>query len=408
MTAYDVVVVGAGPAGAITAEELARGGRRVLMVEEHRQVGYPLHCSGLVTPRTLSAAGVSQAFAHNTIWGTVVYSTRGARLDLRDRDVRALVIDRPRFDNVLAQRAQSAGADLWLGCRLEAYRTTASGLEVTLRSGGQRRQVTAAALVGADGAGSTVARQMGSFTPHDRVSCIGAVITQRPGAESRNVSVFLGDDIAPEWFGWSIPNGDGTARVGIGAPVPLKRAPQVLLRDMFARFPDEFDGTQVLQYSGGVIPLYRPTRIYGDRVVLVGDAARHVKPFSGGGIRTAILGAKLAARTLNEAFALDDLSANVLKAYQDRCAVELDHEFMLQREVRSLAFRLSDTQRHQVLTWLTNPLLVRLLKQYGDIDFPGTLFRNIVRRRGVLRLMDDLPFMNTLAPNLNRPVGSTD
>src|SRR5579862_5755788 len=112
---FDVVVSGAGPAGSKTAVELARLGARVLLLEEHAQVGTPNHCSGLVTPRTLTEAGIGPWVVQNRISGAVVYSTGGSRVRLGGGKIRALTINREALDVWLAQEAASAGAELALG-----------------------------------------------------------------------------------------------------------------------------------------------------------------------------------------------------------------------------------------------------------------------------------------------------
>ena len=115
---YDVVVVGAGPAGSSTARNLAAAGLKVLILEEHAQVGKPLHCSGFVTPRTLKIANLGKDVLLSEIKGAQVYGPEGSNLQLGGDKTRALVLDRVLFDNKLAESAQEAGADLALANRL--------------------------------------------------------------------------------------------------------------------------------------------------------------------------------------------------------------------------------------------------------------------------------------------------
>ncbi len=387
---YDVVVAGAGPAGSKAALDLAQAGVRVLLLEEHREIGTPLHCSGLVTRRTLETAGIGEWIIRHTITGSLVYSGDGLKLRLGNHQERALVIDRIGFDRWLAYQAQEQGVDLWLGTRLETIDYQANGVALGLHTQAGRKQVTAALLIGADGAGSRVARFLGKHSNSDRICALGGVIALPHQADCSYVRVFVGEDIAPEWFGWMIPTGDGRARIGIGAGVSSGLSQKRLLQQLFERFPQEFQGARILELTGGTIPLYQPIAPYGERIMLVGDAARHVKPVSGGGIRTALLGAVQSAQTAVEALGAGDFSAQFLQRYADRCRQVMGEEFDQAHQFRKLALRLSESQRQRLLRLLAHPVFTRMLNSNGDIDFPGRMFSAFLRQKNLRSLLFSL------------------
>ena len=108
----DVVVVGAGPAGSRTARNLARAGLHVRLLEEHRGVGVPSHCSGLISPRTLREAEIGEDAIIHRITGAFVHTSRGSEVALGGEKTRAVAIDRIHWDETLAEQAQVAGAEL--------------------------------------------------------------------------------------------------------------------------------------------------------------------------------------------------------------------------------------------------------------------------------------------------------
>ncbi|MFH1141364.1 MAG: geranylgeranyl reductase family protein, partial [Chloroflexota bacterium] len=278
---YDAVVVGAGPAGSTAAAEIAQGGFRVLLLEEHAEIGIPLHCSGLVTPRTLEEAGVGHDLVLNQVVGAHVYAPSGRTLALGDGQTRALVIDRVGLDRVLVARAQERGAELVTRARVIGVEHDGAGIKVRVDRESASTVVRARLLVGADGANSRVARVLGMDGPAEVVHALGAEGTL-PGAEEQHVQVFVGRSVAPGWFAWTIPLGNGRVRLGVGTSNGMN--PVECLRRVLETYPGQLKGWQATHWTGGTIPLWSRRKIVQDNVMLVGDAAGQVKPTSGGGI----------------------------------------------------------------------------------------------------------------------------
>src|SRR5439155_17497595 len=220
----DVAVVGAGPAGSRTARNLARAGLRVRLLEEHRRVGVPSHCSGLISPRTLREAEIGEDAIIHRITGAFVHTAAGGEVAVGGDKTRAVAIDRVRWDETLAEQAQAAGADL------------------------VRARLT------------NVERENGHVRLH----------TQTDGRDSAF-----------------------TARAGIGSSNAVK--PIACYRRLTQLFPRLFDGIESCRLYGGTIPLDFAPRSYAGNVLLVGDAAGQVKPFSGGGIYTGLVAARHAS-----------------------------------------------------------------------------------------------------------------
>ena len=158
MHTFDTIVVGAGPAGAATARDIAREGFDVLLLEEHREIGSPLHCSGLVTPRTLELAGVSKAAVLNTIRGGTLHTSPTSQpLSLGGNRTFAHVIDRVALDRALAGQAEAAGAVVRRSSKVTGIeREPGHGLRIRERGG--TTTVQGRLLIGADGSQSMVWR----------------------------------------------------------------------------------------------------------------------------------------------------------------------------------------------------------------------------------------------------------
>jgi len=382
-TDFDAIVVGAGPAGSATARDIAARGFRTLVIEEHEAVGEPLHCAGLVTPRTLELAGVMDGLVINELRGGFVNSPLGTRLPLGGDRLRAVAIHRQRLDELLAAAAQQAGAELRTSARLVGLERQPGTLAVNVSWQGRPQALRTRLLIGADGAQSRVARWLG-LRARDEERIVGLGVEARLETERSDfLEIFVGNSIAPGFFGWVIPLGEGRARIGIATSDGAR--PIHHLGSLLEAFPRLFDGAQFGRLYGGVIALRRPPRIYCENAMLVGDAAGQVKPTSGGGIYTGLVGAKHCARAAVRALSEDDLSAGSLARYQKAWGREMSREMARGWDLRRIFLALNDRELDGLISIFRSQRLRRLAERHGDIDFPSRLFSRLPLAVPILR-----------------------
>jgi len=367
---------------------LARSGLRVRLLEEHRAVGVPSHCSGLISLRTLREAEIGEEAAIHHLTGAFVHTQSGNSASLGGEKTQAVAIDRVKWDQTLAEQAQQAGAEL-VRARLTSVERDNSHVKLHVQTDGRDSTMTARMVVGADGSHSRVARTLGMPRPAEYAYNLGIEgrLTPGAGAEWRDdfVHVFVGHELAPGWFGWIIPTGGGVVRVGIGSSGPVK--PIECYRRLAAAFPALFAGIEPRRMYGGTIPLTFAPRSYNDNVLLVGDAAGQVKPFSGGGIYTSLVAARHASATTQQAFASGDFGARGLSSYERGWKREIGRELRKSWHLRHFGLALSDSQVDRVVRALRGPKLQALAATHADIDYPS---------RVLLRLARSLPAMATL------------
>ncbi len=353
---YDVLVVGSGPAGSTTARYAALGGLRVLLVDKKQELGAPIQCSGAVSAHALEDAEVSpdNEFVATALYGFAVYDAEGHATNLDYRHLKpdeygpnplGYVVDRRRFDRYLMTLAERAGVDVWLKTEALNYAPQPDGTaEVYLKRFGQTVTVRTRILVGADGLQSQVGKWAGLRT-HIRLSelasCLQYVVD---GVETDGLlELVTGREWAPGGYAWLFPKGHGYAEVGLGIIRTLtdKDARWYLDHFMHHSFMAErLKNARILEVQGGGVPLAAPLKqMHAQNIILVGDAARHVNPITGGGIHTALRGGVIAGRFLcNFLPTGQPADADHLTAYDARWLDEMGHTMWKLYDVKRSIF----------------------------------------------------------------------
>lgn len=339
MPAYDIIIIGSGPAGATTARFAAQNGLSVLLVDKKQELGSPIQCSGAVSFNGLEQAGVipSPEFIQELIYGFAVYNAKGEKKILDYRQIKpevygntegkkplGYVLDRRRFDRYLTTQAERAGATIWLKTEALGYRVLSDGdCEVDLLKFNEPITVKAKVVVGADGVQSQVGKWAGIKTNiklSELASCLQFVVD---GVETEGLlEIVTGHEWAPGGYAWVFPKGHGYAEIGLGVTRTMCTDNAQFYLDKFLKhsfLKERFKNCRILEIQGGGVPLAAPLKIqYADNLVLVGDAARHVNSITGGGIHTALSSGKTAGEFLAKLISEGKRpTKNNLKGYQD-------------------------------------------------------------------------------------------
>jgi flavin-dependent dehydrogenase len=286
--------------------------------------------------------------------------------------VQAVAIERPDFDRHLAERAREAGAQIRMGRRAYRFERTGGQIEVVAANGKGPEKMVAPILIGADGVLSQVARWLEAGSQLPFVPAIKADVRFR-GAGTEHIEVFVGNAVAPGWFGWVIPLADGIARVGIGART---RRANDCFRHFLGVVRDKFGEFEILNQRGWLIPMAPLRRISFDNAMLVGDAARQAKPSSGGGIYMGMRAGELAAEAALQALASVP-TREQLKAYEGFWQAEEGEELRYNHWLRTIYNRMNDEEIDRMVDLCNRPWAQLAIRRLGDIDFASRLFRPV-------------------------------
>ncbi len=307
---FDVVVIGGGPSGATAADDLARNGRRVLLLD---RAGRIKPCGGAIPPRLVRDFEIPDHLIVARVKAARIVAPSEKHVDMPIAgDGYVGMVDRDVFDEWLRERARSSGAERRTGT-FETFSRDPDGTAVitySARDGATTETVRARTVIGADGANSAVAKQ--AVPEAGRAPFVFAYheIVKAP----ENLPDYAGDrcDVvyqgrySPDFYAWIFPHGDkvsigtGSANKGFalrGAVADLRKA-------------TGFDTVETIRKEGAPIPL-KPLKKWdnGRDVILAGDAAGVVAPASGEGIYYAMLGGRLAADAVEELLATGEARA---------------------------------------------------------------------------------------------------
>ncbi len=373
---YDVVVVGGGPIGGHIATLIAKRGYKVLVTEEHGEVGKPMECAGIFSTKALDIVDVDcGGTVLNRIRGAEVYSPGGKKITITAKDDRAVVVDRTSFDKRIVMHAVKSGAELALNSRVVDSTLKNGSVLTTVMRDGEKVAVRSKLIIGADGVKSGVAKWFN--LPRAPVLLPGfEAEMENVKCDNDKVKIFVGNGIAPGFFAWIIPTND-IARVGLCTKINTRKHFENLLSsDITKNFLGQ---AKALRFMGGVLPLGMLERTYGTRVMIAGDAACQVKATSGGGIYPGLVCATHCANVAVDALAKNDLSERFLARYHKKWMAELGRELKRDWLLHRIFQTFDDRKIEEAFELLDNPRILKLLEKKGDIDYPSKLVLPVLR-----------------------------
>lgn len=308
---YDVIVVGAGPAGSTAAFYAAKNGASVLLLDKKKELGSPIQCAGFLPDASEIQALLPDARLPNSLkkypYSCVLQRINTQRIlspncSVKEFAVRGVVLDRRRYDQFLAEQAAKEGVELVIKTRA----TQVEGTTVETKGIYGKHVIRAKAIIGADGPNSLVAKSKGlSFKPGERETSVALEYQVRNvDIDPDSLEMYFGNNFVPGGYAWIFPEGEDRANVGLGIRIRMT-GKGVSAKEYLNRFiQDHPIASQKLKNGiflsviAGIIPVDgAPKRTATEDSLIVGDAAGQIIATNGGGIPTAMIAGKVAGET---------------------------------------------------------------------------------------------------------------
>jgi geranylgeranyl reductase family protein len=355
---YDIIIVGAGPAGCAAALYAAKDGLKTLLVDKEtfprdKICGDALSGKSVTILRELDLLGKTQNLPGAHIQSIVFSSPNHAsfRIDLRNTSLKNIpkgfVIRRENFDAFMFNEAKNAATK-----HLENFTVTdlimedgyVRGIKGFEKGRDEELSFYSHLVLGADGYKSIVARKLGLYD-HDPKHWVVALrcYYKNVGDLTDQIELHYVDEVIPGYF-WIFPIEDGYANVGIGMlhkyikrqNVDLKKALSDSINSDY--FRDRFKEAEPMEKPiGWNLPVGSKRRkSYANGSMLLGDAAGLIDPFTGEGIGNAMYSAKYAIQTAKEALENQNFSAQYLARFEDGLWEAIGNELKVSTKLQKI------------------------------------------------------------------------
>jgi len=377
----DIIVVGGGPCGSFSALTAAKLGATVIVFEEHKKIGVPSHCAGHISLRGLQRLGLSlpREVVENKFNGAVFYSPSGCEFRVRFTSPVTCVLDRTLFDKYLAELAEQVGVEYSLGARVDSFvfdNDFVKGVSV------EGAKMESKIVIDSEGCSSVLLKKAG-LPALDRSMVVYGVegeVDNVKNVDQDTVEVYLGRNYAPSLYAWIIPRKDDSAKVGLATKAGN---PRKYLRHFVSHNPkarEKLKQSRFVRLSYHPIPLGGPlAKTYYNGLLIVGDAASHVKPTTGGGVVMGLNCAKMAGQTAYKAIKSGDCSETFLSSYQHGWKKAIGFDMAVMRRIRLMLNRLSDDELDKMISWCSDLHLDETLQKVKDVDFQGKALLPILK-----------------------------
>ena len=348
----DVLVIGAGPAGSSTAKHAALNGAEVILMDKKSEIGSPKRCAEGVSKEGLKKLGIepNSRWVTKELSGVRLISPNGTDVWMKEDQVKlpeaGYILERKVFDKFMAMDAARAGATIMIKTLARGMRKDYEGFIVSCESMGEDFEIKAKIVVGADGPESRVGRWGGLKTAVKPKNMESGIQFEMVGLEMEDPDVieFYFGSVAPGGYAWIFPKGDDIANVGLGivSTVTDKSAYEHLVE--FVKNCPATQNAQPVELNVGGDPVGGMNKnLVKDNLMIVGDAAGHVNPLTGGGIITALEAGMYAGEVAASAVKEDNCTEKRLKEYQVKCKKEIGDSFDKYLKTKDYLLSLSDS-----------------------------------------------------------------
>jgi len=375
---HDVIVIGGGPSGLHTARRLSAEGLDVVLLERKSEIGKDIICTGIVGKDIFNRFVLPASSIQNEIQAVRMVSPFDTVIPYQHRESFACVVDREKFDRDLAALTRSNGAAIKTGHKVLDVSIEKSGVKIIAetRDNATRKFRSKIAIL-ATGTDYRLNKKLGLGYPRE---FLNGIQTEVEVDENLPSTIFVGKDVAPGAFAWAIPASGNRVRVGL----LTEKEPKTYFRNLIQKlFPDKTNSITNGRIQSKPIAHGLLSKTYGNRVLLVGEAAGQIKTTTGGGVYYGLLCSDIASDVVLQRFEDGTFSAKDFVEYEKRWKKALQKEIQVGYYARKVGAWMSDSQMESLFQIAKTDEILPLISEKGNFDWHSEL---------ILALLKKVPF----------------
>jgi digeranylgeranylglycerophospholipid reductase len=334
-SSYDVIVVGAGPAGLASAKSARDFGAKVLLIEDHAAIGTPVQCGESLALSSIEELGLTPdpSFVVNDDVRIIrMYSPNRKKIEIimpEGVKTPGVILERKMFEKVLAVKIANMGVDIYTKTPcIGVIKENGNVVGVKVKHIDEEKEVRAKVVIAADGPTSNVAKWAGMDIYGDLkkfASCAQFQLAN-VNVDPKISEIYLGK-VAPGGGFWVLPKSKGFANVGLGIAGNDPKTALAYLRE-FVENDERLRNGSIIEFNVGPVPVGGVVKKMVDNgIMVVGDAARQVNPATGGGMKFGIRAGIIAGEVAAKAAKSGNCSAKFLSSYEKQWRKEFGRRF---------------------------------------------------------------------------------
>jgi digeranylgeranylglycerophospholipid reductase len=366
---FDIIIIGASIAGNYLAYLLSKFHLKVLIIEEHSEIGLPLQCAGIISKKLNRLINLPLNLILNRVMIAKLVSPSGRAIKLSG-DEEPYIIDRIGLDRFFYDKiSTNKNIKYLLEEKFQSFNYIIEHkkkiVEIKTSSGVFKAKI----LVGCDGPVSLVAK--GCNLSND---LLYASQIRIKADFPENEAMLYFHPYWKELFGWIVPEGNNLYRIGIATKTNIAKA--------FRKFTKliGINPKDAIERQGGLIPYGTMKKCAFDNMLLLGDAACQVKATTGGGIVMLLTAAKVAANCIKKCFEKREFSKKFIKKqYEMPTKTLIGSQLKIHYIIRKILEALTPTEFDSLFRIIKSNRIEKLISIYGDMDFPKELTFKVLR-----------------------------
>jgi geranylgeranyl reductase family protein len=367
---WDIIIIGAGPAGLISAIHSSKNNCKVLLLEEHNNIGKPEKCAGLLSISGLKRINIpiENSYIQNFINGAIIKSPKNNIIEIKPKRKVAIVVNRRLFDQFLASLAIKEGAYIELNAKALKILNNEKNVKIFSSN---KKEYSSKIVINAMGKNSMQLGYKAGRNIEKWLPAIQAIIANH-SFNKDYVYVFFKEYIKG-FFGYFIPINEEIGKIGLATKYfPLKA---------FNKFiKEEIPKSKIIGISFSSIYTGKPIKpAYKNRMLFVGDAAGHVKATTGGGIIFGGLGAIFAGEIASKICILEK-NKDIFNDYEKILERKIYPELEAMAFLRNLLNNIPNSLLEKIFKIIKESELEKNIENFGDMDFQRKTIIEIMKK----------------------------